>query len=790
VGTYPQERLTHEDIAGVFFRTATALQYAFFNHVSAELVDLDNQSLQQLRRYRMILLPVPSGSMYKDGKIPGYMALSLRAQAVLIDYVKEGGTLVAYPAPPLGESLKALFPVQSTKALAGNEKMIPLQVAGKSAATPGPLFLFPEASADSRVTPFAAVAGDAAGVLGYENRVGKGLAIVLGTEFDRWVPLQSGSSELDSPLPKQPALTPAEMIEIGQVLEALLQAADISRSVRLEGVSSGFPAQQPYASMLAANEPAALGGGSQYGFLSITNFDGSSHVIRPSLKDPRTGTRLTLPELEIAARDALMLPLRLGFETLGVGGMEPEDEIVYSTAEITAARAMDGALHLDLYSKGKSSLMLRLAQAPSGEIRVGSMSLPVSYAASGSKTLSIEIPPPADRSGRQTLIIPITGLKGIPSPPQMSPKAKVDVRPTIRIPVRSDTAYDLIPPTRVALTSEAVDFSFIHPPDCRGKCKARVTVQDLDVSEVNPEKIPAFTIRAPFERACIRNFEWTLENEGKSCSGTGQVVFIPPGSAVALQRDVDRDGFPDYILENEYLRVILYPQAGARSFAFIRKDTNTSVFTSIGGLRDLFQVQMPNPPGHDLLPDWTRHGIPGMHNRFYQPRITQESGNYAEVRFSYDAPDVAPKGARLERIVRLGGRDRYVEVTYILTPKDPSGGQGYINLNSIALGDMGDENATMLISDRGGNLPPRRRTQGKIDGCKWVAFTSRDGKELFGMSWPFGEFDSVSYDRRDYSLLLGLRSPRWKKDAASHTYHVRYLYAPDTPEFRKTLMNP
>ena len=214
------------------------------------------------------------------------------------------------------------------------------------------------------------------------------------------------------------------------------------------------------------------------------------------------------------------------------------------------------------------------------------------------------------------------------------------MQPTIRIPVRSDTAYDLIPPTRVVLTSAVADFSFIHPPDCRGKCRAKVTVQDLNVSEVNAEKTPAFTIRAPFERTYIRNFEWTLENEGKSYSGTGQVVFIPPGSAVALHRDVDRDGFPDYLLENEFLRVILYPHAGARSFAFIRKDLNTSAFTSIGGLRDLFQVQMPNPPEHELLPDWTRHGIPGMHNRFYQPRITQESGNYAEVRFSYDAPDV------------------------------------------------------------------------------------------------------------------------------------------------------
>jgi len=119
VGSFHQERLSREDIAGVFFRTLNALQFAFFNQVNAELVDLDYQPLQQLRRHRMILLPVPSGSTYQDGKVPGHMTLSPRAQTVLIDYVKEGGTLVAYPTPPLGESLKVLFPIQNTKTLAG-----------------------------------------------------------------------------------------------------------------------------------------------------------------------------------------------------------------------------------------------------------------------------------------------------------------------------------------------------------------------------------------------------------------------------------------------------------------------------------------------------------------------------------------------------------------------------------------------------------------------------------------------------------------------------------------------
>jgi hypothetical protein len=277
-----------------------------------------------------------------------------------------------------------------------------------------------------------------------------------------------------------------------------------------------------------------------------------------------------------------------------------------------------------------------------------------------------------------------------------------------------------------------------------------------------------------------------LENEGKAFSGTGQVIFLAPGSAVALERDVDRDGFSDYILENEKLRVILYPHAGARSFALVRKSTNTSSFTSIGGMRDVFRVQMPDAPGQERLPLWTRHGVPGMHNRFYDGVITQESGGYAEVSLSYMAPDVAPKGALLERAVRLPGNSDYVEVAYTITPNDTTADQSYINLNSVALGSMEDESATVLRSDRG-QPDLESEPQGNIEGCAWVALASRDGKDFFGIGWGAGDFQRVEYDRRDYSLLLRLVSPPWKPGEKSHSYKVRYLYATDSPEARRLL---
>jgi len=756
IGSYPQERLTREDVDGVRFRTLAATQFAFFNQVNAELVDLDYEGLPELRRYRMILLPVPTGSMYKDGKVPEYMRLSNRAQRLLAAYVQEGGIVVAYPEPPKGADLQPLFPPWNGTEPNEGVRAAPLSIGNAS---------------------------------GYQNKFGKGSAIVLQSEFDRWVPLRSVTSSPESPLPNQPVLSVLEKRAAGRILEGLLDTAGIKRGALSPGLEKGLALQQPYLSLLVANAPAESGKGHSFGFLSITNFATGPYRFQVLVRDPRTGENLTLPPLEVGGRDALLLPLRVGLKELGftgADGQKTNDEIYYSTAELTSVRSESGALLIDLYSKGKASLRLRLNREPTGAPTAGGEILERRYYPA-TRILDVDIPAPKDSTGRQTLRIPYELLKGPHAPSEETGQPRVDIRPTPRIPVRFDVAYDLLPATRFATIGETVEFSFTHPFDCTNKCKARVSADDLVVSQVDPEKTPSFTVRVPLERTYVRKLEWTLENNGKTYKGEGRIVFYPPGSAVAVECDVDRDGFTDYILENEKLRLILFPHAGARSFALVRKDTNSSAFTSIGGLRDLFRVQMPDPPKHDRLPAWTRRGLPGMHNRFYEGRIVQESGEYAEVAFSYQAPDVAPSGALLERSVRLAGNADYFDVTYKITPNDTESDQGYINLSSVALGSMEGETDTVLRSDASGEAGLRKRTQGSIAGATWVALARRDFSELFGMSWAPGTFEKVGYDRRDFSLLLQPQSPPWKRGEKSHTYRVRYYYGPDSPQAYESL---
>src|SRR5262245_18253193 len=745
IGTYPQEKLTRDDINAVILRTMKATQYAQLNQVNAELVDLDHQSLQNLRRYRLILLPAVTASAYRDGRVPEYMEFSARAQSVLKEYARQGGTLVAYPDRPRGRYLDELFAAAYGKPADSASSTRSLKIEGVSAAASGSIRVFQLPGGVQNLTAHATLEGDPAQIAGYRRKFGTGSAIVLGNEFDRWVPLQSASTTSESELPSQTQLTTEQKKSTGQILETLMKSAGATRAAWAPELERGAPVQRPYLSLIVANTSDRSGKENAYGFLSITNFDSNPHTFRPAIRDPRTGEETALPAVQVGARDALMLPLRIGLkeELLGRGnqrGIADTDEIVYSTAEVTRVRPGDNALLFDLYSKGNASVRLQLSRAPASHPLAAGEKVSYTYYPA-TKHLDIDLPQPKSPDGRQILSVPYSLISraGPPSPASPGRTAdaqsapihrKVDLRPTIRIPVRDDVAYDLFPSTWSARTDESVQFSFVHPSDCKGKCSAKVSAADLLVSQVDAEKSPAFTVRAPYERNYLRNVEWTLDNAGQSYSGTAQVLFLAPGSAVALERDVDRDGFFDYILENEKLRLIMFPSAGARSFAFIRKDANRSAFTSVGGMRDVFRVPMPDPPGHDRLPAWTRQGNPGMHNRHYTPRITQESGAYAEVAFSYTAPDAAPKGAEIARVVRLGGNDDFVEVTYTITPHDTEANQGYINLNSIGLGSMEDEAATILRSDGSGAAPLKRWGKGSLASATYVELAARDGGEV------------------------------------------------------------
>src|SRR4029450_13888686 len=194
-------------------------------------------------------------------------------------------------------------------------------------------------------------------------------------------------------------------------------------------------------------------------------------------------------------------------ELLGLGnqrGIVATDEIIYSTAEVTGVRSADNALLFELYSKGNASLRLQLSRAPASHPLIGGEKVNYRYYPA-TRHVDIDLPPPSSPDGRQTLSIPYTLISSAvpPSPASTTRTAdaqpvpgsrKVDLRPTIRIPVRDDVAYDLFPSAWSARTGESVQFSFVHPSDCKGKCTAKVSAADLLVSEVDAEKSPAFTI--------------------------------------------------------------------------------------------------------------------------------------------------------------------------------------------------------------------------------------------------------------------------------------------------------
>ncbi len=145
------------------------------------------------------------------------------------------------------------------------------------------------------------------------------------------------------------------------------------------------------------------------------------------------------------------------------------------------------------------------------------------------------------------------------------------------------------------------------------------------------------------------------------------IAAVAKREALAYTFDYDRDGFDDVILENQDLRCFVSPHAGGRSFAFVRKDTNSNAFDSVGGLRDNFTTRVEPADMHGL-PDWTTEKWLGLYNRPYAFLISSAAGKQAEVLLEYEAPDIYPAGIHLKRTLSLAGDQKMLVETTSITP--------------------------------------------------------------------------------------------------------------------------
>jgi hypothetical protein len=287
------------------------------------------------------------------------------------------------------------------------------------------------------------------------------------------------------------------------------------------------------------------------------------------------------------------------------------------------------------------------------------------------------------------------------------------------------------------------------------------------------EYLSAYTYNfPPGTKAALNPFAVTI-SDGKTTE-TAKVNFVAlrKGEAVAFAYDIDRDGFDDYVLENEHLRLIISPNAGARSFALINKRTGANVFTSVGGLRDKFVELDPQDPTRNPR---RKRGMYGTFNRPYSAEIKEGMGSRVVLALSHDAPGVYPAGARVERAVVLNAGAEHFTVDYRVTPspKTADGKQSFWSSNSIATGDPVNKARRFVASDGPFDFAPAKARSLNVAGG-WIAAQISE-RETFGVFWREPEVGAAEVEMKDFSSLVNVKFKPFV-NAEAHVFRLAFYF--------------
>jgi len=278
---------------------------------------------------------------------------------------------------------------------------------------------------------------------------------------------------------------------------------------------------------------------------------------------------------------------------------------------------------------------------------------------------------------------------------------------------------------------------------------------------------------APGTKSALNPFAVTI-SDGK-LTETVKVNFVAlrRGEAVAFAYDIDGDGFDDYVMENERLRLIVSPNAGARSFALINKRTGANVFTSVGGLRDKFTELDPQNPTRNPR---RKPGMYGLFNRPYIAEIKEGMGKRVALKLVYDAPDVYtawPGGGSIERIITLNAGDEHFTVDYRVAPKAADGQQAFWSANSIVVGDPVVK-ARGFVADDGEFNFAAMKTRALNVSSGWVAARISDA-ETFAVLWRPEEVNTADVEMKDFSSFVNLKFKPFAK-AGPHSYRLAFYF--------------
>ena len=242
------------------------------------------------------------------------------------------------------------------------------------------------------------------------------------------------------------------------------------------------------------------------------------------------------------------------------------------------------------------------------------------------------------------------------------------------------------------------------------------------------------------------------------------------GGANARRADVFQDGQMAVVLENPALRAVVVPDAGGRivslgpSYYHREVTFDENVFDATGALRDDVLLQQP-PSRTDRIAKYTHTYPAGMFNRPYRTcmlsRAPNTPGGAAGAYLAYDAPDVAPAGARFERVLAIGSDGARVIADVRFTPHGNAGAQRLVEYSAIA--------GTATTLDDGITRHPSNHAAVLDSHDGGVAFIGRfapyRASRVFVVAWRPGDVAAASWQpaRSNGTLRLVFAPGGWRR---------------------------
>jgi Glycosyl hydrolases family 35 len=819
ISSYDQAALTRDDVMRVSRAQLQIQQFCQLNQVAVEYIDLEFQPVEVLKRHKALLLPVFEGEREsgRAGERAGErerFSLSAPAQRKLVDYVNAGGILVCTPsAPPIKE-------------LSGNERVVVVTDFWRAIPiAPG------QAKRDEVI---AAVQNSAVEFVSRLARLGVNRRVKARVAMEgenQSAPSSAGASSVGATI--EPNFVATQLISnergrghgfVNVVNFDDRRAMRVNLNVSSPNAADGrlelpeFRLRARDSMALPLRLPLRPGGKEEivYATAELLKYGMANGKIRMRFYAPDPAdVVLRLPHSPEGA---------VTVDGVGIGSGYEEQTFAFKLAaqkkgpkakeedELADRREHEHDVEI-VYEKNLPELNIKTARLVIGENNSVAVAVANRSAQSlkgiltltasrcfKSQRLSLDVDLKPQESGEFNFIVPLSAkavagdqvvlqaaLAGdsaertfyAPSiTAEIRPRFEWRVFPTSVWPLRADSQAPIHPPLIYPSDDNATTANFNLRVGNNAVEEITINRKSMFLDsaplKLRPDEEYMFTYAYNFvsgTKSAVHPFTVTI-SDGKTTE-TARVNFVAlrKGEAVAFAYDMDGDGFDDYVMENDNLRLIISPNAGARSFALINKRTGANVFTSVGGLRDKFTELDPSDP---IRNPRRKRGMYGAFNRPYIAEIREGLGKRVILSLGYGAPDVYtawPGAGGIERIITLNAGDEHFTVDYRVTPKTPDGKQAFWSSNSIAVGDPVVKARRFVAADGAFDFAAMKtRALGASSG--WVSARISDA-ETFAVMWRSDEVNTADVEMKDFSSFVNIKFKPFAH-AGAHNYRLAF----------------